>query len=430
MVPPRPSASTRVASGLIPDVTGSPEQHPGAMTTYQPPPAPVPSPPSSAPPLTRRESNKVVAGVCSGVAHRLGIDPNVVRIVTIVLAIFGGVGILLYAVGWLLLPEERTGRSLAERALRGGEPDRASAVLLALALTLVAVGFGFAVVGDNWFGVAVLAVALGIGALLFTRVPDAPYPTGPVAGPAGAPGPATGTPVAPGWYPRAPETAPVDTTAATAFSSEPAPPRPRSVLGPATVFAALAALGVLGLVDAAGAQVPVSAYLALPLAVVGAGLVLGAWVGRSRGLIALGVGLSVLLAPVLTLEQLGVATTAGQRYEAVVLEPATADELDETVWEYGAGDIRWDLTGTDFADSEVETQISVGAGELVVDLPPDLTLVLDASVGAGQIDALGTMSSGLAAEASRTFAGDEGGGTLRLTVSMGLGNVEVNREQA
>jgi len=364
--------------------------------------------------------------VCAGVAHRLGIDPNVVRVTTIVLAIFGGAGVLLYAVGWLLLPEERTGRSLAERAVRGGEPERVTAVLLAAALTLVVVGFGFTVVGDNWFGVAVLAVALGIGALLLTRTPSPTSSPGPVLdGP--APAGATG---APGPSAPPPATVPAGTTAATPVFDDPAPRRPRSVLGPATVFAAVAALGVLGLVDAAGAQVPVSAYLALAVAVVGAGLVLGAWVGRSRGLIALGVVLSVLLAPVVTLEQIGVANAVGQPYEAVVLEPSTADELDETVWEYGAGDIRWDLTGTDFADRAVATEISIGAGELVVDLPADLTLVLDASVGVGQIDALGTESSGLAADRSATFAGEEGGGTLRLTVSMGLGNVEVNRADA
>lgn len=400
------------------------------MTTYQPPPSPATppptsSPPPSAPPLTRRESNKVIAGVCSGVAYRLGIDPNVVRVVTIVLAIFGGAGILLYALGWLLLPDERTGRSLAERALRGGEPDRLTAVLLAVALTLVAVGVGFAVVGDNWFGVAVLAVALGIGALLLTRAPAVPTPSA-------APNP--------GWYAPSPATAAPAAAGptgayATAYATqrvpvEPAPRRPRSILGPLAVFASVAALGVLGLVDVAGAQVPVSAYLALPLALVGAGLVVGAWVGRSRGLIALGVALGVLLVPVVALEQLGIAGATGEPYESVVLTPETVDELDGRAFEFGAGDIRWDLTDTDFANATAETEISIGAGELVVDLPPEVTLVLDASVGAGEIDALGTVSSGLGADSSRTFAGEPGGGTLRLTVSMGLGTVEVNRADA
>ena len=41
-------------------------------------------------------------------------------------------------------------------------------------------------------------------------------------------------------------------------------------------------LGVLGVVDLAGATFAGSAYLALPLAVVGLGLVAGAWYGRAR----------------------------------------------------------------------------------------------------------------------------------------------------
>ena len=77
------------------------------MTNYQPYPAPEPA--SSGVPaprrLTRREDNKVVAGVCSGVADYLHVDPNLVRLALVAAVILGmGSGIVLYAVGWWLMP--------------------------------------------------------------------------------------------------------------------------------------------------------------------------------------------------------------------------------------------------------------------------------------------------------------------------------------
>ncbi len=146
------------------------------MTQYPPPPPSVREPPAGQPPpsapaapLERREQNKVVAGVCAGVAYRLGIDPNIVRVVAVVLTIFGGAGVLLYAIGWLLMPQETTGTSLGERALRGGAPNGVTTVLLALALVVVSVAVGAAIIGDAGFALVVLLVALTVGAVLLTR---------------------------------------------------------------------------------------------------------------------------------------------------------------------------------------------------------------------------------------------------------------------
>ncbi|MGJ0223654.1 TSUP family transporter, partial [Streptococcus pyogenes] len=48
-----------------------------------------------------------VGGVAGGVALRLGIDPLITRGVLAVSVLFGGLGLVLYAIGWLLLPEQR-----------------------------------------------------------------------------------------------------------------------------------------------------------------------------------------------------------------------------------------------------------------------------------------------------------------------------------
>ena len=56
--------------------------------------------------LVRRTDDRMLAGVCSGIAAHLGIDPTLVRIVTAVAAVFSfGAVAVGYVVAWLLLPE-------------------------------------------------------------------------------------------------------------------------------------------------------------------------------------------------------------------------------------------------------------------------------------------------------------------------------------
>lgn len=64
-------------------------------------------------PLYRPVHDRMLAGVASGVARYFGIDVTVVRIVLVVLAVVGGVGVPLYLVGWLLIPDEDADRSIA-----------------------------------------------------------------------------------------------------------------------------------------------------------------------------------------------------------------------------------------------------------------------------------------------------------------------------
>lgn len=66
-----------------------------------------------------RTRDRWVGGVAGGVARRLGVDPVLVRCVWIVLCVFTGLGLLLYGLGWALLPEEEDGRIHAQQALTG-----------------------------------------------------------------------------------------------------------------------------------------------------------------------------------------------------------------------------------------------------------------------------------------------------------------------
>ncbi len=65
--------------------------------------------------LYRIREGRVVAGVCAGLAAYFGIDPTLVRLAFALFTIFGGAGVLLYLVAWIVIPEDDgDGSSIAE----------------------------------------------------------------------------------------------------------------------------------------------------------------------------------------------------------------------------------------------------------------------------------------------------------------------------
>jgi phage shock protein C len=56
--------------------------------------------------LYRSQTERSVAGVCGGLADYFELDPTIVRIAFVALALLGGPGILIYIVLWLVVPEE------------------------------------------------------------------------------------------------------------------------------------------------------------------------------------------------------------------------------------------------------------------------------------------------------------------------------------
>ena len=61
--------------------------------------------------LVRSSSDKVIAGVCGGLARQFGIDSNLLRVLFVLGAIFLQFGWLIYVALWLLLPAEGSGRT-------------------------------------------------------------------------------------------------------------------------------------------------------------------------------------------------------------------------------------------------------------------------------------------------------------------------------
>jgi phage shock protein PspC (stress-responsive transcriptional regulator) len=56
--------------------------------------------------LERSKSNRVLGGVCAGVANYLNMDPTLVRVLTVVISLFTGVPVILYIIALFVIPEE------------------------------------------------------------------------------------------------------------------------------------------------------------------------------------------------------------------------------------------------------------------------------------------------------------------------------------
>jgi len=69
--------------------------------------------------MFRNPDDKVLGGVSSGVAAYFGIDVVIVRLLFIVLIFFGGTGLILYIILWIILPEART---ITDKMEMQGEP--------------------------------------------------------------------------------------------------------------------------------------------------------------------------------------------------------------------------------------------------------------------------------------------------------------------
>jgi phage shock protein PspC (stress-responsive transcriptional regulator) len=77
-------------------------------TAPQPPPTPAYSAGPTVQPrrLTRVRDGKLLAGVCTGLARYLDVDPVAVRVGFGVATVFSGAGLVLYLACWILMPNE------------------------------------------------------------------------------------------------------------------------------------------------------------------------------------------------------------------------------------------------------------------------------------------------------------------------------------
>ncbi len=369
--------------------------------------------------LRRSRTDRKVAGVAGGLARHLDIDPTVLRVLFVVLCLFGGAGFVLYGAAWLLVPEE--GRSVG--LLRASPATRNTLLLVA------AVVAGSVLVARSWGGFGFpwpLAVVALIGFILLTNrdrsvntqysaTPTAP-PTGPQP-PQGPPPTAPGRPgVPPGWMPP-----PAQQRYQPPPPPPPPPPRGPRLFGLTLALVALA-LGLLGLYDAAGNSVVGSAYAALALTVVGVMLVVGAWVGRAGGLILLGIVAVVALA----VTSLGSPRFDGARDLRV--NPVVAGGVHDR-YVVSAGTVRLDLRGVANLSRLDGRTLSarVKAGEIVVILPRGLHANVDATVGIGEARVTGTTRDGTQIHLRKSVGPVTGAPDVDLDLNVLVGDIQVRQ---
>lgn len=203
------------------------------------------------------------------------------------------------------------------------------------------------------------------------------------------------------------------------------PPRPRSTLGPLTFAVWLLAMGAAIALDRLGlVTLDPEAAVGLSVLVAGAGLLVGTFFGRARGLILFGV------AGTLALVLLGVAGDIAPGLEAGVGErthaPASVADLEEA-YALGIGSLEVDLSRLALDGDTVTVDAAVVVGELRVIVPPDVDVVATGSIGAGEYDVLGESSDGTSLQIDSVDDLDDDQGTLRLDLDARLGQVTVER---
>jgi phage shock protein PspC (stress-responsive transcriptional regulator) len=362
--------------------------------------------------LRRSVSDRKVAGVAGGLARHLDVDPLLLRVAFVVLAFFGGAGLLLYGACWLLVPED--GSDQAAITL----DDRSRTV----ALLVVGVLAAFALLGDNWgvfwfpWPLAIIALVV---LLLMTRKDRraAVPPPGAGGGAMSATGETTtyeGTTAQGGtWTYQGP--------------SGYVPPRNPRRRGPVLFWFTLAlialAIGVLGIVDVAGVAVADAAYPALVVGITGLMLVVGSVYGRGGGLILLG-----LLATVPMVALTAVDQWEGER--SFRETPATAAEVQRS-YDFGGGELVLDLTEVDDLEALDGREIRVegGAGRIELLVPDDMDVTVNGRIdGPGAITLFGEQRGGI----ETTFrAGNDGGADapdLIIDADLGIGEIYAESE--
>jgi phage shock protein PspC (stress-responsive transcriptional regulator) len=406
--------------------------------------------------LVRPRQGRYVAGVCGAVARATNTDPVLWRVLLAVLAVLGGSGVLLYLIGWLIMPSEGDTASPVESLLGKG---RSGMQPLSVVLLGGAAFITFAFIVNSGARAGTLAAAVILGAFLLIKRSGAPsFPATASPGPApAAPPPGAEEPTV--AFVAAPTAAPADEPLITppAYTpppplappaggfrppfaphgpfagptppppAPPAPPKPpkppkeRSILGRLTFFAVVMVTGLIGVLDMGGVDVDISAYFAAALATTALGLLVGAWFGRARGLIALALVLSFALGVSSGLERFG------REWTPSIYRPTTLAGVADT-YEFNAGNVTLDLRQVDFAGQTQSTSIDMKLGQLKVLLPEKVDATVEAGVEGGRLvlftEEFADSSYRQATDLGRDGAG---GGTLNLDIRLEAGNVEVIR---
>ncbi len=381
--------------------------------------------------LRRSTHDRKVAGVAGGLARHLDIDPIILRVAFVVLAFFGGAGLILYGACWLLVPEDGSHQA----------PVQLDEKSRTVALVVLGVIAALALVGDSWGAYWFPWPLAIIGLIAFVWLSRNGRGRGGTAGaPAGTP---TGW-VAPAAAPYAPETRQYAAQQADPDAGQydagqysagqysgghyggyqpyvpPAPREPRKrgpILFWFTLLLIAVAEGALGIIDGAGAPIADSAYPALALGVIATMLLVGSVIGRPGGLILLGIIASVALT----------GATVADRWdgETLTYTPATAAEVADSYFQE-AGEQVIDLS--DVSDPEEldgrTIVVSGDVGRIEVIVPEGVDVEITANMdGPGGYDLFGMQGGGIDWNRSASHDGGPGAPSLVIEADLDLGEI-------
>lgn len=409
--------------------------------------------------LRRRPDRGPVAGVCAGVAEYFNVDPVIVRIAMVVLAL-SGPGVVAYVLAWIFVP---AAHDEAAPPGGGGSGDRSDHGAQVFGIVLLAIAVSV-LWGDWWSPARGWMLPFGLMALgawlLLRRDRDADLDV-PVSPPTVPSSPAATSPPASAWTDAAATSSSdvpsadvslADTSPTTQWPTPPwttaeatdptltsgpgvgnptslaearpfadgASRRRRHMLGPIVMGALLIWSGTAWL-----AGTSVETALAVALCILGVGFVLGAFVGGSWGLVvpAIAIGTALLVASTVDIPLSG---PIGDRTWAPETRSAVQDR-----YELSIGEGTLDLTGVALqADDRLAVEAAVGIGHLVIKVPDGARVVVSADVAAGEAVLLGHPDSGMGVSTERTFRGREDEGTIELDLQVGFGQIEVRRTAA
>ncbi len=168
-------------------------------------------------------------------------------------------------------------------------------------------------------------------------------------------------------------------------------------------------------------DVSVQSFLLIALGLSALGLVAGALVGRVWGPLALGAASAVALVGVSVLD-VPIEGGVGER----TYRPTSVSAL-ETDYRLSAGKLVLDLRDLDVGATDERVEASVGLGELVVIVPPDIVTVAAGSASAGEIALFERERSGIQVDSSVTgvpASGVQPPGRLVLDLEVGVGRIE------
>jgi phage shock protein PspC (stress-responsive transcriptional regulator) len=349
--------------------------------------------------LRRSRTDRKVAGVCGGLGLQLGIDPTIVRVAMVVLTIAGGVGIPLYIILALLMPNEGADTTTVGNAVGPHLPEQVRSgpglAILVVVLTLI-LGAVFGGAFNNQFwdhgGWPWPLIAAGvIGWLVYRKRKSG----GTTAGADATRAAATAARPPAGYWAAVPAD-PADPGApGPEFWSRPDPlglyDPPAGVVAPApvravvrtkrapilmiltTLFLAAVSVACLGLFTAAGATVAPVLFAAVPALIVGAGLLIASRLGGSRLLVVAAVALGLTTAGVTQADlPSNLASGAWSRMgTSTVYAPATLAGA-QAITSLPDGRNKLDLRGVDFGSGTTTLDLSLTDGAVEVILPENL----------------------------------------------------------